>query len=447
MFQKIIRMWDALLYRLGYERRAKEKRAIDPNVQRYDDIEKINWVAIAIIKISNLACTEATFEIKTDSSFVEPLIKLCEDIENKRFDIVDKMLGTGDGYIFPSFDERGNLYHSVLDESRVVIIEDDGESITKAYAILDTYKPDKENRVFFLIRMHELDVNGTLTISYDVIDEAGQPQTVEQWQYLKGETTQFIGANHIGFGQYKSPVPARGHSAVYGVPLNFGCGDIERQIRETIQQIEDEFKNGKSKIFTDPRNLQIAKNKDGRQEYEIIDNIIPLKQREGERGTQIDMFSPVLRGSEHFEKLKEQLQIYERQMGLSQGILTENDAMATGTATAVRRSNADTIAFVNAVQNALDKGNQMTLEADGIFLNIRRDLWEYNSDYYDVFGDSQEQWQNLVTGFDKGAVSVERLTKWLYPQMTDEQIQEELAKVSESNELAKQNAVMAALNL
>ncbi len=34
MFQKIIRMWNNLLYRLGYERRAKEKQAIDPNVQK-----------------------------------------------------------------------------------------------------------------------------------------------------------------------------------------------------------------------------------------------------------------------------------------------------------------------------------------------------------------------------------------------------------------------------
>jgi len=445
MFQKIIRMWDALLYRLGYERKAKEKRAIDPNVQRYSNIEAINWFAMAVSKIANLACTEATFEVKTDSTLVEPLVNLCKDIEDKRFDVVYNMLGTGDSYIFPSFDEHGNLYHSVLDESRVIIADDDGENITKAYAVLDTYKPDKGNRVFFLIRIHELDKNGNLTISYDTVDETGQPQTVGQWQYLKGETTQFVGANHIGFGQYKSPVPTRGHSTVYGVPLNFGCSDIERQIDETITQIEDEFKNGKSKIFTDSRNLQIGRNKNGNQEYEIIDNIIPLKRNAGDNGAQIDIFNPTLRGSEHFEKLEKQLQIFERQMGLSPGILTENDAMATGTATAVRRSNADTISFVNSVQNALDKGNQMTLEADGIFLNIRPDLWEYNSDYFDVFADSQEQWQTLLAGYDKGAVSVERLTKWLYPQMTDEQIQEELEKVNKSNAANTQNAIMASL--
>lgn len=445
MFQKIIQMWESLLYRLGYERKAKEKRALDPNVQRYNDIGHINWFAMAVSKIANLACTEATFEVKTDSTLAEPLAELCKDIESKRFDIVYDMLGTGGSYIFPSYDERGNLYHSVLDESRVVIAGDNGGNITKAYAILDTYKADKSGKTFFLIRIHELDKDGNLTISYDTVDEAGRPQSIDKWQHLKGETIQFIGVNHIGFGQYKSPVPTRGHSTVYGVPLNFGCSDIERQISETMRQIEDEFKNGKSKIFTDPRNLHIGKDKDGKEEYKIIDNIIPIKKPSGDSGSQIDIFNPSLRGSEHFEKLEKQLQIYERQMGLSQGILTENDAMATGTATAVRRSNADTIAFVNSVQNALGKGNKMTLEADGIFLNIRRDLWEYNSDYYDVFADSQEQWKTLLEAYNNGAVSVERLTKWMFPQMTEEQIQEELAKIKESNAANTQNAVMAAL--
>lgn len=438
-------MLNALLYRLGYERIATEKQAVDPNIQKYDDIEHTNWLAMAVSKIANLSCTETTYEVKSDSTLVEPLQDLCKDIENKRFEIVYAMLGTGDCYIFPTIQGNNQLYHTVLGESNVVILETEGENITKALVILDTYKPPKGNRIFFLIRIHDLGENGTLTLTYDVVDEAGQPQYVEKWQDLKDIVTQVVGANHIGFGRYKSPVPIRGHLTVYGVPLNFGCGEIEVQVNETNKQILYEFKNGQSKIFTDPRNLQAGKDEHGKIQYEIAENIIPLKQNSGERGTQIDMFNPTLRGSEHFEKLKQQLLMYERQMGLSPGILTENEAMATGTATAVRRSNADTISFINNVQTALDAGNIMTLEADALFLNIRRDLWEYNSDYYDVFGDSTEQWQRLKEAFDAGAVSVERLTEWLFPKMTEEQIQEEIAKVNLRNTANEQSAIERAL--
>lgn len=443
MFQQIIRMWDALLYRLGYERKAKDKRAIDPNAQPYHDIKRINWFAMAVSKIKNLACTETTYEIKSDSALVEPLIALCEDIEEKRFDIVDGMLGTGDSYIFPSFDEKGNLYHSLLDESRVVIIDGDGESITKAYAILDIYKPDKDNRVFYLIRIHELDDKGNLTISYDTVNETGESVYVEEWQYLKGETQTFIGVNHIGFGRYKSPVSSRGWSDVYGVPLNFGCGDIERQIVETMGQIEDEFKNSKSLIFADPR---IVMTDEQAKQYKIAENIFPVNHKSGDNGQQVDIFNPNIRYESYKAKLNDLLADYEKQMGLSAGILTENQAMATGTATAVRRANADTIAFIDSVHTALDKGNIMTLEADGIFLNIRRDLWEYNSDYYDVFADATEAWNMLITAHDKKAVSRDRLTKWIFPQMTDAQIAEELEKADEYDGASSQNALMSALN-
>lgn len=438
-------MLNALLYRLGYERIATEKQAIDPNIQKYDDIQHTNWLAMAVSKIANLACTQTTYEVTSDSTLVEPLQKLCKDIENKRFDIVYAMLGTGDCYIFPTIQGNKPLYHTVLSEANVAILETEGENITKALVILDTYKPPKGNRIFFLIRIHSLDENGTLTLTYDVVDEAGQPQYVEKWQSLKNTVTQVVGANHIGFGRYKSPVAVREHATVYGVPLNFGCSEIEKQANETNKQILYEFKNGQSKIFTDPRNMQIGKDEHGKTQYEIAENIIPLKRNAGDNGAQIDIFNPALRSSEHFEKLKQQLLIYERQMGLSPGILTENDAMATGTATAVRRSNQDTISFVDNVQTALDVGNVMTLEADAIFLNIRRDLWKYNSDYYDVFGDSTEQWQRLKEAFDAGAVSVERLTEWLFPKMTDEQIQEEIAKANLRNAANEQSAIERAL--
>ncbi|MCI9085752.1 MAG: hypothetical protein HFE51_04940 [Clostridia bacterium] len=447
MFQKIIRMWNNLLYRLGYERRAKEKQAIDPNVQKYDDIEHTNWLAMAVSKVANLVCTETTYEVVSDSVLAEPLQELCKDIENKRFEIVYAMLGTGDCYIFPTIQNNKPLYHTVLGESNVVIMETEGENITKAMVILDTYKPDKGNRVFFLIRIHDLDENGTLTLTYYTVDETGSPQTVDKWKDLTSTVTQLAGANHIGFGRYKSPVPNREHHTLYGVPMNFGCSEIEEKLRKYEEMTDTEFDNAESRTFADPRNLRIAaediKNPKN-SAYEIPKGIIPLRMTEG-ISNEIATHSPDIRYDKYRAKIDDLLSDYERQMGLSPGILTENEAMATGTATAVRRSNQDTISFVDLVHNALDAGNVMTLEADAVFLNIRRDLWEYNSDYYDIFGDSSEQWQRLVEARNEGAISVERLTEWLFPKMTEEQIQEEIAKANLRNATNEQSAIERAL--
>ena len=66
--------------------------------------------------------------------------------------------------------------------------------------------------------------------------------------------------------------------------------------------------------------------------------------------------------------------IPERQVGTSKGILTDIETAYTATATAVKRANSDTMALIDKIHNAIDIGNEMTLKADGVFLNISPDL-------------------------------------------------------------------------
>ena len=448
MFQRLKRMWDAFLQGIALAKKAFKGEKIDVYSQEYQDIKNINWLAIAVAKIANLSCTEATFAVESESALTEPLKDLCKDIESRRFDIVEGMLGGGDFYVVPATNSRGDLYHSYLDSSRVRIVDEDSRGIAKAYMVIDYYQPDKSERTFYLQRIHELDDNGNLTISYAVVDGNGQPKSVDYWEDIKDTVTQFVGANHIGLGRYKSPVSSRGLSTVYGVPLNFGCSQIEKDIFETLKQINDEFRNGKSVIFTDPRNLRLDKDENGNvTRITGMDNVIPLKRNAGDNGVNVDIFNPNLRGSEHYEKLQNQLAMYEQQMGLSKGVFTENEAMATGTATAVRRSNSDTISFINAVHNALDAGNRMTLEADSIFLNVRADLWEYISDYYDPFADSVEQFNMLLQAHDKGAITTERITKWIFPNWTEEQVADELANIGQAQTNATNDALARVLNM
>ena len=311
----------------------------------------------------------------------------------------------------------------------------DGENITEAYGIID-WHIDKSNNVYYLLRHHKLDNSGTLNISYSVMDSEGKKTVLDKWQDLDGIEYSFINANHIGFGRYKSPISSRGKSPVYGVPLNFGCSEIEQRIFDDYKLIEDEFKNGKSVIFTDPRNLI---SDDERKQYRIADNIIPIQARAGQTGNNIDIFNPELRWTPHYSKLVEDMAMYERQVGTSKGILTDNETAYTATATAVKRANADTMSLIDKIRNSIDTGNEMTLKADGVFLNISSDLWQYKSDYYDPFEDPSEQWNRLKEGNEHGAAEGADLVKWLFPNMTDEDIQQKLDRINvdEGNKINK----------
>ena len=335
------------------------------------------------------------------------------------------MLADGDYYIFPAHNSKGEIVHTYLTQEQVRIVKMDGEDIKEAYGIIDWYIDDS-NRVFFLLRHHKLDDNGTLTISYSTITDNGKKATVEKWEYLKDQAYRWINANHIGFGRYKSPASSRGLSSVYGVPLNFGCGDIEKKIFKDLELIQEEFENGRSRVFTDPRNILSDEETKG---YKFASNIIPIQQRAGQSGKNVDIFNPALRYSEHYSKLVGDLALYEKEVGTSKGILTDNETSYTATATAVKRANADTLSLIDRIHTAIDNGNEMTLRADCVFLNIAPDLWSYKSDYFDPFEDPDTQWQRLVEAKSNSVAEASDLIKWLFPNLDDDEITEKIERI------------------
>lgn len=443
MFEKFKTFWSVFIDSVKKAYNKAAKGPLEETVQSWRDTCKTNFLDIFVRKLNNLANTEATFDVESDSSQAEPLKALCKDLEGKRFDITAEMLATGDYYVFPATNAKGEIIHSYLSQQQVRILDTDGEGITEAYGIIDWYV-DKSNKVYYLLRHHKLDKTGTLFVSYSVTNDAGNKANLEKWEYINGAKYSFANANHIGFGRYKSPTESRGKSPVYGVPLNFGCAEIEKRIFNDLNLIEDEFKNGKSVVFTDPRNL---KTKEEMRGYKIADNIIPINQKSGQSGSNIEIFNPNIRSSEHYSKLAADMSIYEKQVGTSKGILTDNETLYTATATAVKRANADTVALIGKIHTALDLGNEMTLKADGVFLNISPELWRYKSDYFDPFEDPSEQWKRLCEGSANGAAESADLVKWLFPNMTDDDIQLKLAKINAEKQSRVNESLESVLNM
>ena len=435
MFNKLKRMWRGFLdgLKLAKEALRKEKKE---NRQEYSDIFGINWLAMCVSKLSNYACTEATFKLETRSNRAAALEGLCKDLETNRFNITNEMIGDGECYVFPSTDSRGNLYHSYISADKVRFTAYETGKIKQAYAVLDY--ADINNSTYYLQRVHTLDDNGTLSIKYQTVSEDGRLVKINHWAELTEKAYNYANANNIGFGRFKSPANPRNISTIYGVPLNFGCGEIERQLKQTMEQIEQEFENGKSVIFTDPRNLM--SDKDSNQ-YKLSSNIIPIKHNSGDTAPLIDIFSPALRFSEHYEKLQSLLALYEMQIGVSKGLLTDNSATSSATATEVRRTNADTVAFLNNIHTAITDGCISTLEADSVYLNIPRESWEFSADYFDPFADPQEQWKSLLEAKEAGAAELYDVVKWQFPGLTDDEINTKIERIKAETDEKENRAI------
>jgi hypothetical protein len=91
-------------------------------------------------------------------------------------------------------------------------------------------------------------------------------------------------------------------------------------------------------------------------------------------------------------------------------------------------------------------GIKATLEADAVFLNISLDLYTVYIDWYDAFEDTDKQYERIVSAVERGVLEKEDELRWLYPNMTDEEIADKLARISAQAQTNTDQAIENILN-
>lgn len=431
MFEKIKTFWSRFWFALS---NAYNKAFRDPpkeRVQLYRDTTRINFAAIFVSKLNNLANTETTFSIYSDSAQAEPLIDLVADLEDKRFEVTADMLGDGDAWVFPATDGEGGIYHRYATQDRVRILGMDGNRITDIIGIVDEYA-NSDGKVFFLCRRHTLS-GGTLTIDTYTTNEQGQRVMFDEWAEFES-VYRITGATSIGVGRFKSPISSRGKSPVYGVPINFGCEEIEAKIISDMEMIETEFSRAESKIFADPLVLKKSRGKDGNEIYSMPEGFYAVAKRAGDAGASIDIFSPEIRYDSYRSKLIDDMAQYEQQVGTDKGFLTQLESVSATTATEIRRANASTISLIDRIHTAITVGVESTIEADAMFLGIAEDLYTIGFDFFDPFADADAQGNRLREAVNDGYAEPQDYMKWLFPNMNSAEIEEKLDRIIESKQ-------------
>lgn len=436
MFDKIKTFWGIFWANMKSAYNSAFKEPLKEFTQDFRDTNNYNFLAVFVSKLNNLVNTEATFDIESDNTISEPLNDLIADLSDKRFDITSEMLATGDYWVFPATDKSDNLYHRYIPQADVRILDMDAENITSVIGIIDKYF-SSDSKVYYLIRKHTLEGN-RLTVETYTTNNVWERVPFEPWAEFESIYT-FDGADNIGVGRFKSPTSSRGKSLVYGVPLNFGCYDIESKIFNDLAMIEQEFKNGKSLLFADPLILNKSIKKvfraDGTQVseggWDIPENLFPIDTRGGQSSANIDIFSPAIRYSEFKDKLLDDLHRYEQAVGTDRGFLTPFESVTATTATEIRRANASTIALIDKIHNALKQGIESTIKADALFLNIDSSLYTIKLDWYDPFADETAAYNRIKEAAKDGFAEDIDVMQWLFPNLSLDELDEKLERINE----------------
>lgn len=403
-----------------------EEKKIQVKIQQWEDIREYNPLSIANTKLTSLVCDEATVELQTDSTLVQPLIPLAENLEAKRYEICAMMNGKGGCFVTMATGEDDEPYHRIIAPADVSVYRMVADKMYEVAMVID--KKIVKHREYRLIRHHILDENGTLYVYYYTTDKSGNEEYLAEWEHYKNDNVMYIGANNIGVAYYKSPQDSRGLSQ-WGVPLNFGCEEVENQIKVARNNLDEEMHLMKTKLFADETVARKIGTKDG-ERFDLPEGIYTIRKKAGVDGTLIDSFAPSTRYVDYKAKLDLALQDWENQVGLDRGFLTEQEHTAGATATEIRTANTKTRSFVKKIQSAMFDGIKATLEADAVFLNIPIDLYSVMVDWFDAFLDEEAQYNRIASAVDRGVLEKEDELRWLYPNMTDEEIADKLARIS-----------------
>lgn len=408
-----------------------EEKKIVVKVQDWENITEYNPLAIANTKLTSLVCDEATVELQTDSTLVQPLIPLAENLEAKRYEICAMMNGKGGCFVTMATGEDDEPYHRIIAPADVSVYRMVADKMYEVAMVID--KKIVKHREYRLIRHHILDENGTLYVYYYTTDKSGNEEYLAEWEHYKNDNVAYYNANKIGIAYFKSPQDSRGLSQ-WGVPLNFGCEEVENEIKVARKDLDEEMHLMKTKLFADETVARKIGTKDG-ERFDLPEGIYTIRKKAGVDGTLIDSFAPSTRYNDYKQKLNDALQDWENQVGLDRGFLTEQEHTAGATATEIRTANTKTRSFVKKIQSAMFDGIKATLEADAVFLNIPLDLYEVTVDFFDAFQDEQELYNRIVSAVDRGVLEKEDELRWLYPNMTDEEIADKLARIQANSQV------------
>lgn len=417
------------------------------------DTDVINFFVMVLKCVLNRVMMDCDFKVVSKSTQAEPL-KLCaKNLTENAYKIGGYMLGGSHSPENKSecwailIDKKCGIHH-YMSGNEICIVAKSGDHITDCFMIWNTVK--RNDKLYFLCRRHTLDKDGNLTMRFFIANEnAGEIEAdIPEWDdflYAFNENSEkkrkeivIKGANHIGFGRYKSPVLSFGDDT-YGKPLNFGCSKIEKDIQITLGYIQEELKATKTKLFPD---WSIVKKtgKDGSPQglYEMNGYIYPVRTPSGESRTKlVDYFSPEIRTSTYYGVLTQQLEQYQALMGV-QELITHERTSHGATATEVYNSNINNISMEKSVRAAMAKGNLETLKADGLYYGIRDDIWSYDETWKDIYENEQQTLENWLALYNAGACTLEDLLDYWFSTLNEEQIRE---KAEEIRSAMKNNTV------
>ncbi len=423
MFQNIIE-WIKRLFGVkaagGSAAQKSQERAF---AAAYEDVSDINIIAIIANKLANKVCSDSTIRVTGKNERERPsagrgsraefLDDALQRVVRRLKLVTARAFGVG-GVVLKPYLYAGRLYTDVLPQSRMVVLEQAGEVVTKAVFPRD--RIETEDAVYSRMELHSLDADGNYTIENRALKDENpvELKSVPAWEDIEPVVV-ITNVERMLWGFVKCPVDDKKEvDSVYGVPVTYGQDKLIKMAVDLINEVPDEYRNKKAFVGADETLFRDDKGRSALPE----NGLYKLLRANGGLDSQSfwEVFSPEIRHTSYFEGIEYMFGLIEKSMALNKGILTDMQTQ-NATATEIKRSTADTFSTIDGMRRNIEAAIGQLVYAFDVIANAfgLAPAGSYDIDFdwsYDLLEDSQETFDQIERTVAAGGLGVEYLTAY-----------------------------------
>lgn len=411
------------IFKINTQTTPKEMQDNDFYAVEYERIDDINFSSIFSNKLANYVINDSNVNLKGQNKRAETLNNVLQSMWKKAKKIASMAFGYG-GVVIVPYAKGGKIYYNIVPQNRLSIDSIEGENITGA-----TIQAEKKvvqrayaNPKIYMRWTNYKVQNGNITITQEYTDEQGHKIPVPDfWKNIVDKIT-ISGVDKALFGYIKSPINNRKSNDKYGVPITYGCDATIKELKDTMKQLYREYQLKETFVGAD---VTMFNGKDA-----LPTNGLFKKVDAGD-DTFFEVFDPAFRP--YTDRLEELYRRLEHEIGTSAGILSQVQT-TNATATEIKRAMYDTFTIVDDMRSNIEKGIDDFVYSANVIANAYNisPNGEYEVSYewdYSLLEDSQESFNQLITGNSKGIISDAEVRQFIKPDETLEESQKTIDEI------------------
>ena len=423
---------------------AQDSRRINPKQDAAPGEDGLSFVDMMTGSLADLLTLQFSLPIQGDSERAMRLNKIADDYVGIKFaHTVQETYRSGDSITIPFWTGR-NFQNVLVDADQFIITSRFGDEITGIVYLVDEHKiKDDKYHLLQVVELQDSEI-GQICRYQMILGKNGDPFPNIAPGMITPAWAEYVadwyvpGVDRLLVGRLKSPKIAKcSPNSIKGIPI---CSESMKPICELhylYGQLHTEFELSEKTIFAD-KGMFREDQRDQRRKKRLprgIERVIQkvAAAKNSDDRPFLEEWSPEIRFESYMEDINEQFRLFERTVGVSEGILSRVDTANYENVDNVRKSMRKTQSFIETSRRLCEQYLEDLVYSWNVLLNHYKVgtmgeysiVFDWSDEYINTYHDKLD---GLINGSTVGAVGPVDVRMFLFKE-SPETAREKVAEI------------------